>query len=683
MIKALNYLSNPKEHLDEPWLKYLYATKEKNYNIEHLNSIKDLTSKLVYKSVLKNMEVLNDISEKEKINEQALFYVEETLKWCEIAKVGSKKERKEWIQKGYDLRVHNIGSSQIYLDSVQDSNPIIYVLIKTHGLIGQYIRGEVNLNKNKELYDLINNGLIEKNVLEEVLIILNRCIIETISKGLYDKVKEEIYECVEAIINNKFLDDENNSKNIINRFKKLNTYISTDSIEELKKILENKKISERIIAIFNKLELWYYESSLFDFSITEQIKILLLVYNNIDDSIEHLTLENIMKTIYLDYKDKKVINIYKKRIIEKYLDNILFEDIINNNVKINPHINYFIKKQGKTVIFTFTFSKQATKLIEFCEVAYSSSSLYQKAVFLLYDLFGFRRDEYDRFYNEIGYLNTMNASLNHKAKILDYIMGSNILDVGPGGGALMDLILKKYPNKSVYGIDISQNVIDELSKKKTVEKRKWNVVKGDALDLNNYFNYGQIDTIIYSSIIHELFSYIETDHQKFNHKTIEKTLKSAYQILPKGGRIIIRDGIMTEPQNQYRIIEFFNPEDINILDRYCQDFKGRKVSYQCIGNNRVKMLINDAMEFLYTYTWGEDSYSLEVKEQFGYFTPTEYIDFVKQTLGKDCRIVECNAFLQTGYEENLLNKISFYDENIRVTRLPNSTCIIVIEKTKD
>ena len=95
--------------------------------------------------------------------------------------------------------------------------------------------------------------------------------------------------------------------------------------------------------------------------------------------------------------------------------------------------------------------------------------------------------------------------------------------------------------------------------------------------------------------------------------------------------------------------------------------------------NTVKMLINDAMEFLYTYTWGEQSYPLEVKEQFGYFTVSEYVDFIKENL-PNCKIIESKSFLQNGYELNLLPKINIYDENMNVVKLPDSTSIIVIEK---
>ena len=91
------------------------------------------------------------------------------------------------------------------------------------------------------------------------------------------------------------------------------------------------------------------------------------------------------------------------------------------------------------------------------------------------------------------------------------------------------------------------------------------------------------------------------------------------------------------------------------------------------------MNVNDAMEFLYTYIWGEESYPNEVKEQFGYFTVSEYVKFIKDNL-PNCKIIEAKSFLQDGYEEHLLDKISIYDENMNVVKLPDSTSIFVIEK---
>ncbi len=653
----------------EKWEKFLTNTKERNYNIERLENVKSNTSKLVYNYVLRSLSILNS----KKVDKKTYYYVSETLKWMDVAKAGTSKERKEWKQKGYDLYAHNYGSSCIYKEENKDYDEVVRVLIRTHGLIGQYIRGELTFSVNKDLYELMEKKLIEKEELKKVLILLNECLVSAASKEIYERIKEEVKLSIDRIVNNDF----NHDYEVIDRISRLNGGISETNKKELETIFENKELKNRIEKLLNQVELWFYEISMNDFSMLEQIKILTICSLNIEN-IRSISFQHIMKTIYMDYKGKRVINLFKKRIVEEYLKNITIEDIIKNHLPFSPHISFKISKVNKVLLIDFKFSTQATKLIEFCMVASTSDPIYKKSIYLLYDLFGFRKDEYDRFYNEIEYLNTMNSSLQYKSIILDYVIGNNILDVGPGGGALMDLLEEKYPTKKIYGIDISSNVIETLEKKKLQEQKKWNLVKGDALNLENYFKKGSLDTIIFSSIIHELYSYIEYEGKKFNINTVIRALQSAYRILKKGGRIIIRDGIKTEPDCK-RIIEFRNKKDIEILDRYCNDFKGRRITYELLEHNRVKMSVNDAMEFLYTYTWGEDSYPLEVQEQFGYLTPTEYIDLIHKNL-QNSKIMICNAFLQEGYEHHLLNKIAIYDEKLNPVKLPNSTCLIVIEK---
>ena len=68
-------------------------------------------------------------------------------------------------------------------------------------------------------------------------------------------------------------------------------------------------------------------------------------------------------------------------------------------------------------------------------------------------------------------------------------------------------------------------------------------------------------------------------------------------------------------------------------------------------------------------------------EQFGYLTPSEYRAFIEQTLGTSATIVHAESFLQAGYTEALQDKVKMMDEWGESVPLPDSTCIIVIEKT--
>lgn len=86
------------------------------------------------------------------------------------------------------------------------------------------------------------------------------------------------------------------------------------------------------------------------------------------------------------------------------------------------------------------------------------------------------------------------------------------------------------------------------------------------------------------------------------------------------------------------------------------------------------------MEFLYTYTWGEEAYPHEVQEQFGYFTPAEYKDVIKRVIGNKGKVLLFDHYLQDGYAEHLLSKVKLMDSSQNVVKLPDSTCFIVIEK---
>ena len=667
----------------EKWLRYLALTSERNVNLERLSSLEDIKSNYVLSYVERTLKVLGTLQ----LSEYHAYIIEETLKWSEVAKSGFAHQRNHWIEKGYNLFAHNMGSAEIYLAEASEANPevkrLVYTLIQTHGLIGQYIRGEVPLADNKQLYQLVEEACISAAELQELLEGLNHCIIAAVDERIWEDIGNQVHEVIRMIVRGQF-DKQYGFKERVKHLRAVSILNGENFEEEYERVLRDSNVIAKLSGLFETAALWYVEAALYDFSFEEFIKIFLLIWREVDQNkMKHISFEGLMKDIYYQHEGKKRVNIYKKRIIEKYLAEIPLQDILAGCQKENLHVVHSVALHeglSDTVFFTFHFSPAGSKLIEFCIEAEKSDVLYESAIVLLFDLFGLRRDKYDRFYEEEKYLATMNQTVDYKKIILEYISGNSVVDIGPGGGALMDLIEERFPEKKVMGVDIAQNVLDSLKKKKQVEKRSWDVLYGDALNLGQYIEKGGVDTVIFCSILHELFSYIEYNGRKFNHETLAAAFQSVFEVLPVGGRIIIRDGIMTEPESEQRIIRFLSEEGMQFLERYVKDFKGRDIHYQVVGQNEVRMPVNDAMEFLYTYTWGEKSYVHEVNEQFGYFTPSGFRAFIASVLGDQARLVEFKHFLQEGYTIALSQKIEFFDGSRNPIRLPDSTCLVVIEK---
>lgn len=688
MLKSLEaitlYREGIQDHLeDNLWLKLIVQAEEQIVNLERVESLEELDRRNpVLDYVERSLQLLDQLPRSIWIKE----LVEETLIWSEAAKGGTLKERLLWQEEGINCFVHNIGSAQLYgkhlSGTVSDKSALVHRLIETHGLIGQQIRGEVPPEVNKPLRDLVEEQLLTAEELERLLTVLNHCIIGAVSPELWLNVEHEVKQLITLIATGE-LASPMPMKERLRRMRLGPISRGEDFTTEWAKLTQEGFHAERLESLSNTI-FWYVESAMQTFSLEQFLKVMLLAAQRAqNEPLRHISFEQVMNSIYYDYKGVKKINVYKKRIIEKYLSELTWEDIEKGTLPDeNPHLMLRPYAKGHlpdTVFFQFQFSAAAEKLIEFCMEA-EKSPLYERAVLLLFDLFELRRDAFDRFHNEDTYLSQMNNTADYKAVILEHVIGKKVLDIGPGGGVLLDLLEERMPEVTPIGIDISSNVVEALRQRKQREGRQWEVLQGDALNLEDFVEAGTVGTVIFSSILHELYSYVPLNGKKFNHDTVSAALRSAFDVLSVGGAIIIRDGIMTEPTALLRKVRFLEEDGMAWLERYAKDFAGRQLQYQRLGEEEVLMPVNDAMEFLYTYTWGEEAYIHEVQEQFGYFTPTEFASFIDQTLGKQAKIEVFRHYLQEGYTEALRDRVRFMDESGQEVALPDSTCFIVIRK---
>ncbi|WP_411349184.1 class I SAM-dependent methyltransferase [Paenibacillus sp. WLX2291] len=668
--------------VSQRWLNILVSAEERIVNLERVQTLQELNdANPVLDYVERTLRILDQL----RVSFWLRDIVEETLCWAETAKGGSTRERMRWQQQGINLFVHNEGSALLYeRDAAEPDDArtiLVATLIRTHGLLGQFLRGEVPFRDNLPLAEIVAQGILSPEELKSTLLVLNRCIIEAVSPELWQRVRDEMSTLIHAVT----YGEQPQGMGIEDRIMRLRTGSEArgeNTLELLQQLRQPARLDQVFMMLDNRT-FWYVEAALQDFSLEEFCKIFGLLAAAVPEQVRHISFERLMNDLYYDYRGIKKINLYKKRIIEKYLSEWSWDDVhAGQRQQRNPHLEYGLLIDGQlqdTAFFTFQFSPAAEKLIDFCVEA-EKSPLYEKAVLMLFDLFDLRRDAYDRFHNEDSYLQTMNETVDYKRLLLRYVTGQTVLDIGPGGGVMLDLLEQEMPDKRAIGIDISENVIEALRRKKRLEHHSWEVMKGDALALKEIMELGSVDSILFSSILHELYSYIPFNGQKFNLDTVAAALTSAYDVLAPGGRIIIRDGIMTEPTVQQRKITFLEEGGLAALERYARDFRGREIAYEVLDEQTVLLPVNDAMEFLYTYTWGEEAYVHEVQEQFGYMTPSRYKEFIVQTLGDGIEIEHVESFLQQGYTEALQPRVKITDEWDTPVPLPDSTCIIVIRK---
>ncbi|RIX49995.1 class I SAM-dependent methyltransferase [Paenibacillus nanensis] len=677
----MNRLS-PASLSEHPWLLYLTSAEERVVNVERMKSLKELSdANLVLDYVERSLRLLDA----QRLSFWMKELLEEVLCWSEAAKGGTARERLRWQGEGVNVHVHNVGSAQLYertygLGAAGSRQAVVRCLIEAHGLVGQQIRGEVPASDGIMLYELVRTGALTPDELERLLLALNHCVIGAVSDELWESVKPEAQTIISAIAQQGGAQEET----LCDRFRRMRAVAASrgEAFDEtFDSLTRENNLSGRFDSLQHKT-FWYAEPATQDFALEDFLKIMALTATDpIIRQARHISFERLMRAMYYDYRGVKKVNVYKLRIIEKYLRELSWQQQEGWLLRQGEHLRVALEAgepASDTVFFEFVFSPAAEKLIEFCVEA-EKSALYEHAVLMLFDLFDLRRDAYDRFHNEADYLADMNSSADYKRVLLDYVVGTKVVDIGPGGGVLLDLLEEERPGTEPIGIDIASNVVEALNRKKQLENRRWEVKQGDALRLQELLGPESVDTVIFSSILHELYSYIPFEGSKFNVRTIEAALVSAFEILKPGGRILIRDGVMTEPDGMRRI-RFLREDGMSWLERYARDFKGRTIRYEKLSDQEAQMPVNDAMEFLYTYTWGEEAYVHEVQEQFGCFTLSAYENCIVKLFGGKARIVVSRAYLQAGYTEALAEKIRFMDDNGAEVPLPDSTCLLVVEK---
>lgn len=259
------------------------------------------------------------------------------------------------------------------------------------------------------------------------------------------------------------------------------------------------------------------------------------------------------------------------------------------------------------------------------------------------------KNQDDRYYQ------IMRANLGDKARMLQHLPARTeiVLDVGGGDGVLAEELMGSQ--------DVHVTVVD--ASPESVQRVKANGV-GDAIeayaDELYKTGYGQVDAILASSVVHEIFSYGNAAQKKGKIENVLDFLKSAYDILRPGGRLIIRDGVSP---SRTQIGHLFFPADkaADVLKFQARSpfygdraqGKDRRIDFERVSAGTYEGTHASLVEFIFTWTWGKGSFDREVQEYLNVFSLEEFTELA-ESIGFRRRVAK--QYVQFGYQRALEDK---------------------------
>ena len=209
------------------------------------------------------------------------------------------------------------------------------------------------------------------------------------------------------------------------------------------------------------------------------------------------------------------------------------------------------------------------------------------------------------------------------AEIKPFVSEGKIVDAGCSTGTLIRLLAKEFKESDIIGIEATRKFY-EFCKMQEYDNPFVFFYRRNVVDQN--FRPNSTNTFIYSSILHEVYSYL-------GERALLKLLKHTYLQLAHGGRIVIRDVVGPENPNLNVFMEL-NEKDgkpagkitglstYSKFFRFAKEFVPRKIKFSEIkfgGKKYIYLKLRDAYEYMSKMTY-TDNWKSELHEEFGFYS---------------------------------------------------------------
>jgi SAM-dependent methyltransferase len=653
------------------------------------------------------------VPEAEKLDAEQRSLLTAALLFSDVAKGGTPEQRETWRARlGVDGTVHNEDSAVIFEDIVRrvlgkvalsdDGRwaERVRVLCATSGLVGMRLRGEVGHDALAPFIELATTEPDGGSRLGVVWSIVNRCEARAVVREGWTPELGYAFQIEERGL---MLGPASSRKGatramLTERIARMRggALMKRESLVDVEASLDRLRAARHVLeSRLSRCRVWYAEPVLGALSLDSAIRLLLFLSGaahkaGVDlTGPWHLDLLAIVSQVRNAEGEPRR---YHVRLLETLLEATQLEDLRAGQLAGGTLVSFPSTKGGEQALAVrFETSPEASALLSLLGIyEKKASAAFHHTLKSLCDLYDLRKDEYDRVHNESAYLATMNAARSDKTRMLEYVKPGVIVEVGPGGGVVLELLAERYPTSRIVGIDASEAVVAAHVARTEGRSPGYEMIHGDAFELEKTFTRGEVSTVVFCSVLHEIFSYVEhgTPPSRFRFEAVEAIVIAAYRTLTKGGRIVIRDGVT--PADEPRVLAFKNPAWREGFELFAKTYEPRKIQFEDLGDGRVRLSQPDLFEFLTTFTWGPDSFPYEIREQRAVLPRAEY---VKRLLAAcDAADPEAKArevevppdlasYLQPGYPANIAPNATIFDgTGTTELSMPDVNGVWVIEK---
>jgi len=265
----------------------------------------------------------------------------------------------------------------------------------------------------------------------------------------------------------------------------------------------------------------------------------------------------------------------------------------------------------------------------------------------------------------------MDASLRQKLDdLLPWVVPGRIVDKGCGTGKLMVELSRRFPSTALVGVDLSRELLHRCDEN-TYFTGDVRLVLADAADVA--VERGTATTVIFSSIMHEIYTYSGYDQAQVN-----KAVASAASELGPGGRILIRDGISPTPPAARWRLRLLTDEARRAFGHFAVEFKhGEGAPSERLSPERVELSAHLANEFLCKKDY-RTNWHIEVHEEYGART----LDGWRAVLtGAGLRVLEAREYANDWIvAHRYVGQVELTDDEDRPLPWPATNAVVVAEK---